>query len=144
MLKINNLKAKKNTEIDCVTFVKAFKNNMAQSPVEGFVAVVKTESINMSGSFAGGYADSNIKGEMYTAKVVLDIFSGSEISGESLSDITLKIMNAIEKADESSMISNMEVSPIEFDENLKGIFRKLIFQLDFCLCGEIDDWKNFT
>lgn len=135
---VNSLikKAKKDPDIQGVTFVKAYNNRLAACPVEGFVAVVKIENINLEESFAGGYAESNIKGEMYNVKLELDVFSDSDITGESLSDMTLRVMRAIQNADESSIISDVYVTPIEFDEKLNGIFRKIVIQLDFCLCGD--------
>ena len=135
---VNNLikKAKENEAVSNVRFLKEFRQDMAERPVDGYIAVVKIENIDMSQSFAGGLYDKYIKGEMYSVKVTLTVYSGNDISGEELSAVTLKVYQALTDADTDNIIADSFVSPIDFDESIKAIYRKINFDLAFCLCGE--------
>ena len=111
---VNNLikKAKENEAVSNVRFLKEFRQDMAERPVDGYIAVVKIENIDMSQSFAGGLYDKYIKGEMYS------------------------VNQALTDADTDNIIADSFVSPIDFDESIKAIYRKINFDLAFCLCGE--------
>ena len=135
---VNSLicKAKENECISNVKFVKAFRENLAEHPIDGYIAVVKVEKITKTEDFVGGYAKNNIKGEMFNASFALDVYSGNDITGEDLSATTLKIQQAVCLADESNIIDDSWILPIEFDSNLNAIYREIKFNLSFCLCGE--------
>lgn len=135
---VNSLiyKARENENIKNVKFVKAYRENFAQNPVEGYIAVVKIEKISKTNSFAGGFADSKIKGEMFSVCFALSVYSDNDITGEELSSTALKIQQAVADADESSIIESSWISPIEFDSDIKAIYREINFTLAFCLCGD--------
>lgn len=135
---VNNLifKAKENNEISDVKFQKGYKNDFSQSPVNGYIAIVKIEKIIQSVSFVGGYLDSQNKGDIYTVDLVLDVYSDNDIAGEELSSTVLKIHQAVIQADDKGIIDSFAISPIEFDSNIKAIYRKISYNLQLCLHKE--------
>lgn len=136
--KINSLvkTAKKDKRLENVVFVKGYRSKLAKAPVEGFVAVVKIENINRLQSFAGGFFDGQRKGEMYAVKLAVDVYSGSDISGEDLSFVTLEVFEAIKSALEVGVIDSCCISPIAFDKTANAVYREIAIELSFCLSGE--------
>lgn len=130
---VNNFikKVKENRSLNDVTFVKAFKENLAHNSFDGFIAVVIIENISVGKKFVG-----NLAGKMYNTKVLLKVYCGDDISGETLSDATLKISDAVSKADTQGMISDINISPIVFDKDINAICRNINIEFEFCLCGE--------
>lgn len=135
---INSLiiKAKNQNDLGNVKFLKEFTSCVTSELTGGFVAAVKIEDVNMKDDFAGGYVENQVKGISFEVNFAVEVFSSRDIHGESLSDIALKIMNSIIKADNNKLIYNAVACPIEFNERLNAISRKIKFQMNFCLVGD--------
>lgn len=134
----NNLiyKAKENEDIQNIKFFKAYREDFAQTPIEGFMGFIKIEKVGFSQTFVGGFADSSSKGQMVDVTLAIALYSDNSISGEALSVASTQVHQAMIKADDKGIIKNSSISPVEFDTNIKSIYREIRFNLAFCLCGE--------
>ena len=124
---INNLitKVKEQDNLNNVCFLKAYNKDMAQKPIKGYIVVVDFKQLVQSQSFVGGYFSNDLKGEIYSAKVVLRVYTGRESSGKDLGDIALKISAALKEADKDSLITDIFIGPITYDSQFEAIFREI-------------------
>ena len=129
-------RAKENEQIKDVRFVKAYKSEIAENPVGDYLVAVNLENVMQTQSFVGGYFNDGVKGQMYSAKLVLRVYADRKKSGEDLGRLSLKIQEALTKADSNNIISGLSIGPISFDGNFESIYREISVNLEFCLCGE--------
>ena len=119
-----------------VRFVREYSAEPIETPVSGFIASVGVKSAERSSGFIGGDATSSLKGEMYSAAVEIRLYSPNGGNGSGLSELAGKMLTGLRSADTAGIISDASVSSIEFDTELNAIFRRIGFNLEFCLCEE--------
>jgi len=129
-------KAKEDERIKEIKFIKAYKENFAQMPIEGITAVVNIDKIVFGETFAGEYAESYKKGQLVEVALKIDLYSDRSFSGEELSIFAVKVQQAIYGADENDVIESSSISAIRFDSDLKSIYREIIFNLSVCMSGD--------
>lgn len=129
-------KAKEDEALKGIRFVKAYKNGYTENPVDDYLVVVNLERVSQEQSFVGGYFDNGIKGQMYSAKLVLRVYADRQKSGEELGCLALKIQEALKKYDYNNLISKLSIGPISFDGDLESIYREISLNLEFCMCGD--------
>lgn len=127
---------KKQDELGSVRFVREYGTAHFETPINGFVAVVGIKSTEQSQSYIGGYISPSVKGEMFSAKVEIRVYAPYEENGDGLTELVSNMLTGLKKADEQRIISDASASSIEFDPDLNAIFRRLEFDVDFCLCEE--------
>ena len=119
-----------------VRFVREYSAEPIETPVSGFIASVGVKSEERSSGFIGGDATSSLKGEMYSAAVEIRLYSPNGGNGSGLSELAGEMLTGLRSADTAGIISDASVSSIEFDTELNAIFRRIGFNLEFCLCEE--------
>ena len=119
-----------------VRFVREYSAEPIETPVSGFIASVGVKSAERSSGFIGGDATSALKGEMYSAAVEIRLYSPNGGNGSGLSELAGEMLTGLRSADTAGIISDASVSSIEFDTELNAIFRRIGFNLEFCLCEE--------
>ena len=119
-----------------VRFVREYSAEPIETPVSGFIASVGVKSAERSSGFIGGDATSSLKGEMYSAAVEIRLYSPNGGNGSGLSELAGEMLTGLRSADTAGIISDASVSSIEFDTELNAIFRRIGFNLEFCLCEE--------
>lgn len=129
-------KAKENEAIQNVKFLKAFREDFAQTPIDGYIGIVKIEKVSFSNQFAGSFAKNNTKGQVVDVTMAIDLYSDNSITGEELSVATVQVQQAMYDADETDIIQSSSISAVRFDTDLKSIYREIILNLSFCLCGD--------
>lgn len=122
---------------DYVRFIKGYSDKTAEKPVNSLVAAVDVREVSRSQDFIGGYFSPALKGEFYNVKLSLRVYAGRKGSGENLGKVTMDLLEALNNADEDSIIESSAVSPIEYDSQLMSIYREINLNLGFCLCGEV-------
>lgn len=128
--------AKQDLQGENVRFLKAYNKTLAENPIEQYIAVVNIEEVSSSREFVGGYFDNTVKSDKYHVKLCIRLYCGSDIKGEDLGAMTLKVAKAVNDADESKIIDSYLIGPITYDSELESIYREISFSLEFYICGE--------
>ncbi|MGN1468292.1 MAG: hypothetical protein ACI4W1_08290 [Ruminococcus sp.] len=130
------VKAKGDSELSKVRFVKAYKEKEAETPVSGYLAVVSIESMTQTKSFLGNAVNQGLKGEKYTADVKVKIYAPNYEDGQDLTGIAGIFCNSIKNADDKNVIEEVCFEPIGFDENMNAMYRPCNVKIGFYLCEE--------
>lgn len=118
-----------------VRFVREFTNQYAETPVSGFLAAVIVKSTELTESYLGGDALDG-RGDLYTAGAEIRIYAPNGKSGSGLSALTGDMLAELRKIDCPGRIGELKAGPIEYDQNLNAVFRRLSFKLEFFVSGE--------
>ncbi len=119
-----------------VRFVREYGSDSIETPVRGMLASVGIAKTSREKGYIGGYLSSSVRGETFGAEVEIRVYAPPGENGNGLSELVSELMLGLEKADEEKLITDISASSIEFDPNLNTVFRKVSFQLEFCLCEE--------
>lgn len=128
---------KQNPKLKGVRFVKEYGSHDAEMPVKGLLAVVSVTDMSVDKSYIGGYLSSSIKGEQYSARAEIRLYAPATENGSGLSEVVSELLQALKKADEEKVITKSGATSIEFDTDMNAIFRTVEFEMEFCLCEEV-------
>ena len=130
------IRLKQNDALSGVRFVREYANSDIETPVRGSLAVVGIVKTSRKKGYIGGYLSSSVRGETYGATAEIRIYAPADENGSGLSELVCELMTALEAADEEKIITSVSASSIEFDPDVNAVFRKVEFELEFCLCEE--------
>lgn len=119
-----------------VRFVREYGCDAIETPVRSMTAVVGITQTNREKGYIGGYLSSSVRGETYGAKVEICLYAPADENGSGLSELVSQLMAGLIAVDEEHLITNVRASSIEFDPNTNSVFRKVEFEMEFCLCEE--------
>lgn len=128
--------AKKDSGLDGVRFIKAYREDQIETPVSGYLAVVSIDSMSKSKSFLGNDVKNGLKGEKYNALIKVKIYAPYYEKGQELTGISGIFCNSIKNADEEDVIEEISFSPIGFDEQINAMYRCCNVSIGFYLCEE--------
>lgn len=119
-----------------VRFVKAYKNQHTDSPIRGYLVTVALDNLHVEKDFIGGVVGDKMMGREYKASAWFKVYAPMDTNGNGLSELTAQLCSAIEKADSDKLVEDMKMSSIEYDANMRTVFRTVTLTLGFCLCEE--------
>lgn len=123
-------------ELKSVRFVREYGTHNIETPVKGMLAVVSVTDTAQSKSYIGGYLNSSVKGEEYSAKVEIRVYAPADENGSGLSEMVSAMLTGLKKADGAKIITDSSATSISFDPDMNAIYRTLCFTIEFCLCEE--------
>ena len=129
-------KAKENETLQNIKFIKSYREDFAQTPIKGYMAIVNIDRVDLKDAFAGEYVSNNSKGRLAEVLLKFDLYADNNYTGENLSIKSVQLQQGLYEADENDIIQSSSISAIRYDSDLKSIFREISFNLSFCLCGE--------
>lgn len=129
-------KLKTYDELKPLHFVREYGSHSVEMPITGLVAVVSVTDTALSKEYIGGYLNSSVKGEQFSAKVEMSVYAPATENGSGLSEITSQLVSLLKKADSQQIIVETSASPIAFDPDMNAIYRNVDFVIEFCLCEE--------
>ncbi len=130
------IRLKRMDALSDVRFVREYGSGNIETPVRGMTAVVGITQTTREKGYIGGFLSSSVRGETYGAKAEIRLYAPANENGEGLSELVAKLMAGLEAADEEHLITKVHASSIEFDPNTNSVFRKVEFEMEFCLCEE--------
>lgn len=110
-------------------FLKEYTEKKIESPLVDFLVVTALKSKREKRSFLGGNLQQN-------ARIAFSIYAPPEKGGRGLLEMSLRLKKAIRKADTERLVTSTEISPTEFNQNIKAITRKVYADLLYCDEGE--------
>lgn len=120
---------KKDSFFGSARFLKEYSEHKIESPVVDFLVVVALKSEKEKRFFLGGKVQQS-------AKLVFNIYAPPEKGGRGLLEMSLKLREAIRKADTENAVVSTEISPTAFNQNIKAIAREVYADLVYCSEGE--------
>ncbi|WP_405355165.1 hypothetical protein [Ruminococcus sp.] len=128
---------KLNEKLKGVKFIREHTSQSVEVNLSSFLAVVAVTDTALSKRFVGDYLSPSVKGEQFSARVQIFVYAPADENGNGLSEITCELMQGLKKADTEKIISEVSVSAIDFDADMNSIYRKVEFNMEFCLCEEV-------
>lgn len=129
-------KLKRRAAFEQVRFVREFDTEPVETPIRRITAVVGILQTAREKGYLGGYLSSSVKGERYSAKAEIRIYAPADENGSGLSELVSEMLGALSEADEDKIITDACASSIEFDPDLNAVFRRIEFEIEFCVCEE--------
>lgn len=126
-----------NEKLKGVKFIREHTSQSVEVNLCSFLAVVAVTDTALSKRFVGDYLSPSVKGEQFSARVQIFVYAPADENGNGLSEITCELMQGLKKADTDKIISEVSVSAIDFDADMNSIYRKVEFNMEFCLCEEV-------
>lgn len=126
-----------NEKLKGVKFIREHTSQSVEVNLSSFLAVVAVTDTALSKRFVGDYLSPSVKGEQFSARVQIFVYAPADENGNGLSEITCELMQGLKKADTDKIISEVSVSAIDFDADMNSIYRKVEFNMEFCLCEEV-------
>lgn len=130
------VKAKKDSGLSGVRFIKAYREDQVETPVSGYLAVVSIDSMSQSKSFLGDDVKNGLKGEKFTALVKVKIYAPHYEKGQDLTGISGIFCSSIKNADDEDVIEEISFSPVGFDQQINAMYRCCNVSIGFYLCQE--------
>lgn len=127
---------KRQPAMERVRFVREYAAENEEMPLCGVLAVVGVTQTTREKGYIGGFLSSSVKGESYGAKAEIRVYAPADENGNGLSEIVGEMLAGLEAADAEHIITEAGASSIEFDPDVNAVFRKLTFQIEFCVCEE--------
>ena len=84
----------------------------------------------------GGYLSSSERGERYSVKAEIRVYAPPGENGTGLSELVGCLLEDLETADEEQVITGAAAGSIEFDPDWNAVFRRVQFDMAFCLREE--------
>lgn len=126
-----------NEKLKGVKFIREHTSQSVEVNLSSFLAVVAVTDTALSKRFVGDYLSPSVKGEQFSTRVQIFVYAPADENGNGLSEITCELMQGLKKADTDKIISEVSVSAIDFDADMNSIYRKVEFNMEFCLCEEV-------
>lgn len=126
-----------NEKLKGVKFIREHTSQSVEVNLSSFLAVIAVTDTALSKRFVGDYLSPSVKGEQFSARVQIFVYAPADENGNGLSEITCELMQGLKKADTDKIISEVSVSAIDFDADMNSIYRKVEFNMEFCLCEEV-------
>lgn len=123
-------------ELKDVRFVREYGSHNVETPIKSLLAVVSVTDTAQSKSYIGGYLNSSVKGEEYTANVEIRVYAPADENGSGLSEVVSEMLIGLKKADNAKIITESSATSISFDPDMNAIYRNLCFTIEFCLYEE--------
>lgn len=130
-------KLKERAAFEQVRFVREFDTEPVETPIRSITAVVGILQTAREKGYLGGYLSSFVKGERYSSKAEIRVYAPADENGSGLSEIVSEMLGALSEADEEKIITEACASSIEFDPDLNAVFRRIEFEIDFFVSGEV-------
>lgn len=134
---INSLKASPGFED--VRFVREFGNQYIDNPISGFLAAVCVKSFGLACNYLGGLNPGKTKGNLGFAEAEIMVCAPKNKTGSGLSLIAANLAARLKHIEIDGEISGISADPIEFDQNLCAVIRRVKFRLEFFAGDECDE-----
>jgi hypothetical protein len=121
---------KKNSSLDGVRFVKAYKGRKADSPVEGLLVTVALGE-EIGESFFGGYMANEEKGERIKSDLLLNVYCPYKNGGEGITEVVNLILEGLKQSQGESLVSSVTVSEIKLSREYEAVYRTIKIALDY-------------
>ena len=130
------IRLKRMDALSDVRFVREYGSGAIETPVKGMTAVVGITQTTREKGYIGGFLSSSVRGETYGVKAEIRLYAPADENGSGLSERVSELMSGLNTADKEHLITDTRASSIEFDPNTNSVFRKVEFDMEFCLCEE--------
>lgn len=130
------MKIKEDTANKDVRFVKSYKSQQVDSPVKNYIVVASIDDLQVENDFIGELVGENMTGKEYKAVAHLKVYAPMNSNGNGLSELVHSLCTSIEKSDTDRLVEEVKMSSIEYDANLRTVYRTVTMTLGFCLCEE--------
>jgi hypothetical protein len=125
---------KDNPEFGNIKFLKAYGIS-DYDPCHGCVtAAVNIEEIERTKGYLARLYDAQTYGDVFSAKLTIRVYAPDDTSGESLSETSLKIRQAVTEADSCGFINESKISAIKYENDTGAVFREVTFLIEYVLC----------
>ena len=134
---INSLK--RCAELGEIRFVRGYGNQKIETPVSGFVAAVIIRSVQLKEEYLGGNISEDEKGALLSAGAEIRLYAPKSGNGNGLSELAAVLLGRLGTVDVSCVLTDLKAGPIEFDQNLGAVFRRIAFELELPASQEVCD-----
>lgn len=129
---INSIKD--NPEFANVKFLKAYGVSDYDPGHGSISAVVNIEDIERGKSYLSRLYDAQTYGDVFSSKLTIRVYATENISGESLTETSVKLRQAIINADGGGFIYKNKISPINYENDTGAVYREINFLIEYVLC----------
>ncbi len=130
-------KIKKDDKMKDYCFVKGFKANEHQNPIESYMIAVSTLDAHVGTDFVSDLVGENLKGSMYLATVKFRVYAPKNDGGDGLTSVVYELCEAIKRSDSFNVCEKISTTGIAFDNEAMTVYRDVVAQLSFCLYEEV-------
>ncbi len=102
-----------------------------------FTAVFNIDEVKCSDSFISGLFRRNTLADIYKARLVIRLYGGNTVSGNSLTRSAVKLKKAVLQADSGGFINSAVISPIKYESKTGAVYRELVFNIEYVLCEAV-------
>lgn len=125
------------SEFENVEFIKAYDTSAYNPRRDGITAVVDVENIERTDGYITRLYKIDRYGDVYSAKLSVKLYGGSDISGESLTSVSLNLKNAVNVCDNHEFITKSKISPIIYESGTNAVYREISFNIEYVLCEAV-------
>ncbi|MCH5303398.1 MAG: hypothetical protein J1E41_00920 [Ruminococcus sp.] len=129
--------AKKDSQLDDIHFLKEHTLVTYNSNDEGLTAVVNIEDVRHLKSFVSRLYKLGSYGDIFSSKLNIRLYAGSDIWGYDLIKNALILRKAIIDADSSGFIKNSSISQVKYENNSGAVYRDISFNIEYVLCEAV-------
>ncbi len=126
-----------NSEFDGIKFLKAYGAEFYDPSYENLTAVVNIEDVERSQTYLSRLYKPGSRGDVFSAKLTVRIYGGSDISGYSLTRTSMSLCKAFINADSSGFICESKITPIKYENDTGAVYREIILYLEYVLCEAV-------
>lgn len=101
-------------------------------------AVFNIDEIKTRDGLISRLYSRNMYGDVYKAKLTVRLYGGNTITGDSLSLSSVKLYKAVLAADSGELITDSCITPIQYENGTGAVYRELVFNLEYVLCGAVE------
>lgn len=113
-----------------VRFIKAYKGDSGDSPVESPLVTVGEEDCEFT-SFAGGYTGNGNTGERLSYNIILNIYCPFQSGGDGIARVVSAINDKLKFADVKNIVKSVKVTEIKYSKLYEALYRSMTITLDY-------------
>lgn len=125
------------TKVNNISFYKAYDTRDYSMLLGGFTALVDIKEIKKHKGFISRLYKNGILGDVFTSKLVIRLYGGNYVTGESLTTACVELREEVISADEDGFIEDNSIGPISYESDTGNIYRELEFDFEYVLCEAV-------
>lgn len=125
---------KDNPEFENIKFLKAYGISDYNPCYGSVTAVVNIEEIERNKGYLARLYDTQTYGDVFLSKLTIRVYAPDDTSGESLTETSVKIRQAVTYADSYGFINESKISAIKYENETGAVFREVTFLIEYVLC----------
>lgn len=125
---------KEKPDFSNIKFLKAYGVSDYNPDFGSTAAVVNIEEVERCAGYLSRLYDAETYGDVYNAKLTIRVYAPDDVSGESLTEISVKLRQAVTDADNCGFINKSKISSIKYENGTGAVYRDISFFIEYVLC----------